>query len=92
MAIGVTSAAVGAAVYGSIVSSNNQTYTSYEVQPSSPGSTLLSNYQLQQVQCGPPGLVVIYGPDNSVICANPDNLVAAGNYNLNTETLSLTSQ
>ena len=92
MAIGVTSAAVSAAVYGSIVSSNNQTYTSYQVQPSSPGSTLLSNYQLQQVQCGPPGLVVIYGPDNSVICANPNNLVAAGNYDLNTETLSLTNQ
>jgi hypothetical protein len=92
MAIGVTSAAVSAAVYGSIVASNNVTYTSYQVQPSSPGSTLLSNYQLQQVQCGPPGLVVIYGPDNSVICANPNNLVAAGNYDLNTETLSLTSQ
>ena len=57
-----------------------------------PGATMLSNYQLQQVQCGPPGLVVIYGPNNSVICANPNNLVAAGNYDLNTETLSLTSQ
>ena len=86
MAIGVTSAAV----YGSIVA-NNQTYSSYQVQPSSPGATFLSNYQLTQVQCGPPGLVVVYGPSNSVICANPNNLVAAGTYQLNTETLSLTS-
>jgi hypothetical protein len=92
MAIGVTSAAVSAAIYGSIVASNNVTYTSYQVQPSSPGATLLANYQLQQVQCGPPGLVVIYGPNNSVICANPNNLVAAGNYDLNTETLSLSNQ
>ena len=89
-AIGVTSAAVSAAVYGSIVS-NNVTYTSYQVQPSSPGATFLSNYQLTQVQCGPPGLVVVYGPSNSLICANPNNLVAAGYYQLNTETLSLTS-
>ena len=91
LAIGVTSAAVGAAIYGSMVGPNNVTYTSYQVQPSSPGSTLLANYQLQQVQCGPPGLVVIYGPNNSVICANPNNLVAAGTYNLDTETLSLTN-
>ncbi|HEY6449945.1 MAG TPA: hypothetical protein VIX60_04630 [Candidatus Cybelea sp.] len=86
MAIGVTSAAV----YGSIVA-NNQTYSSYQIQPSSPGATFLSNYQLTQVQCGPPGLVVVYGPSDSVICANPNNLVAAGTYQLNTETLSLTS-
>jgi hypothetical protein len=33
--------------------------------------------------------VVVYGPENSVICANPNNLVGAGNYTLNTETLSL---
>src|SRR5580692_4124680 len=89
MAIGAASAAVGAAVYGSIVS-NNTTYTSYQVQPSSPGATFLSNYQLTQVQCGPPGLVVVYGPNNSVICANPNNTVSAGSYQLNTETLSLT--
>jgi filamentous hemagglutinin family protein len=43
------------------------------------------------VPCGPSGLVVVYGPENSVICANPNNLVAAGTYQLNTETLSLTS-
>jgi hypothetical protein len=89
-AIGVTSAAVGAAVYGSIVS-NNVTYTSYQVAPSSPGATFLSNYQLTQVQCGPPGLVVVYGPSNSVICANPNHLVSAGYYELDTQTLSITS-
>jgi hypothetical protein len=87
-AIGVASAAV----YGSIVNSTTHvTYTSYQVQQSSPGATLLSNYGLTQVQCGPPNLVVIYGPDNSVICANPNQLVAAGNYNLDTSTLSLTN-
>jgi hypothetical protein len=87
-AIGVTSAAV----YGAIVNSTTHvTYTSYQAQPSSPGATLLSNYQLTQVQCGPPNLVVIYGPNDSVICANPNQLVAAGNYNLDTSTLSLTN-
>lgn len=87
LAIGATSAAI----YGSIVSAN-QTYTSYQVQASSPGYTLLSNYHLQQTQCGPPNLVVVYGPNNSVICAVPNDVVAAGNYNLDTSTLSLTSQ
>jgi len=65
--------------------------TSYEVQPNSPGASLLSSYQLTQVQCGPQGLVVIYGPENSVICANPNHLVQAGEYELNSETLSLTN-
>ncbi|HTU82397.1 MAG TPA: hypothetical protein VMF61_09725, partial [Candidatus Acidoferrales bacterium] len=70
LAIGTASAAVGAAVYGSIVNSQTHTtYYSYQTQPGSPGATLLSNYQLQQTQCGPPNLVVIYGPENSVICA-----------------------
>jgi hypothetical protein len=88
MAIGVTSAAV----FGTIVNStNNVTYTSYQVQSSSPGATLLSNYQLTQVQCGPPNLVVIYGPNNSVICARPNQLVAAGQYNLDTATMSLSN-
>ncbi len=87
MAIGVTSAAV----YGAIVdTSDNVTYNSYEVQANTPGATFLSNYQLTQVQCGPSGLVRVYGPQDSVICANPNNMVAAGNYQLNTETLSLT--
>ncbi len=82
---------MGAAVYGSIVGASNVTYNSYQVQPNSPGSTFLSNYQLVQVACGPANLVVVYGPENSVICANPNNLVPAGNYQLNTETLTLTA-
>jgi hypothetical protein len=88
LAIGVTSAAV----FGAIVSANNEKVTSYQVQPNSPGATLLQNYQLQQVQCGPPGLVVIFGPNNSVICANPNNLVAPGNYGLDATQLTLVSQ
>ena len=43
MAIGVTSAAV----FGTIVA-NNQTYKSYQVQPSSPGAQVLNNYHLTQ--------------------------------------------
>ncbi len=87
-AIGVGSAAV----FGAIVNSTtHQTVTSYQVQPGSPGATMLSNYQLTQTQCGPPNLVVVYGPNDSVICAMPNNLVAAGNYNLDSSNLSLTS-
>lgn len=86
MAIGVTSAAV----FGTIVA-NNQTYQSYQVQPSSPGAQVLNNYHLTQTQCGPPNLVVIYGPNNSVICAFPNSTVSAGNYSLDTATLSLVS-
>jgi hypothetical protein len=92
LAIGANTAAVSAAVYGSIVASNNQTYTSYQVQPNSPGATLLANYQLTQVPCGPPDLVVIYGPDNSVICAAPNNLVSPGFYDLDPTQLSIVSQ
>ena len=86
-AIGVTSAAV----YGSIVA-NNTTYNSYQVQSESPGAKLLSSYGLTQTQCGPPNLVVIYGPNNSVICAHPNNLVSAGNYSIDTQTLTIVSQ
>jgi hypothetical protein len=86
-AVGATTAAV----MGSIAY-QNQTYTSYQVQQSSPGATLLSNYGLQQVQCGPPGLVVIYGPNNGIICANPNGRVAAGNYAVNENNLTLQSQ
>ncbi|MBV8282245.1 MAG: hypothetical protein JO347_09315 [Candidatus Eremiobacteraeota bacterium] len=88
MAIGVTSAAV----FGAIVNSSGQTVTSYQVQANSPGATLLTNYGLTQTQCGPPNLVVIYGPDNSVICAYPNQRVSAGSYTLDTSTLSLVSQ
>ena len=83
--------AATAAVMGSIYRSN-QTYTSYQVAPSSPGSTLLSNYGLQQTQCGSGNLVVIYGPNNGVICAYPNDRVAAGSYAVNADTLTLQSQ
>jgi hypothetical protein len=53
---------------------------------------LLSNYGLQQVPCGGGGLVVIYGPNFGVICARPNGRVAAGNYAVNTDTLTLQSQ
>jgi hypothetical protein len=86
-AVGVTSAAI----YGTIVA-NNTTYTSYQIQQDSPGAKLLQSYHLTQTPCGPPGLVVIYGPNNSVICADPNNLVSAGNYSVNSQTLTLTSQ
>ena len=86
-AVGATTAAV----MGSIAY-QNQTYTSYQVQQSSPGATLLSNYGLQQVQCGPLGLVVIYGPNNGLICANPNGRVASGNYAVNENNLTLQSQ
>jgi len=88
LAIGATSAAI----FGSIVAANNQKYTSYQVQPNSPGATLLSNYGLQQVQCGPSGLVNMYGPNDSVICANPNSNVEAGDYDIDSQTLSLVSR
>jgi hypothetical protein len=87
-AIGATSAAV----FGTIVAANNVTYTSYQVAQESPGAKLLSSYHLTQTPCGPPNLVVIYGPNNSVICAHPNNLVAAGNYSVNSQTLTIVSQ
>jgi hypothetical protein len=82
----------GIIVYGSIADYQTRViYPSYEVAASSPGAQLLANYGLQQTQCGPPNLVVIWGPDNSVICAFPNDLVAAGNYELDPETLTLQS-
>ncbi len=90
MAIGVTSAAVfGAIVHEDEETHQNVTYNSYEVQPNSPGATFLSSYSLTQVKCGPPNLVVVYGPENSVICANPNDKVPAGEYELSTDNLSL---
>jgi hypothetical protein len=86
-AIGAATAAAMGYVYYS-----NQRYTSYSVSAGSPGATLLSNYGLQQVPCGPPGLVVIYGPNLGIICANPNNLVAPGNYAVNVDNLTLQSQ
>ena len=87
-AIGATSAAV----YGSIVAANNATYNSYQVEQQSPGAKLLASYHLTQTQCGPPNLVVIYGPNNSVICAYPNSLISAGNYSVNPQTLTITSE
>ena len=81
-----------AALFGSIVDYQNQMiYPSYEVLPDSPGAQLLQNYGLQQTQCGPPNLVVIWGPDNSVICAFPNDLVAPGNYEMDPSTLTIVS-
>jgi hypothetical protein len=86
-AVGATTAAVMGSIYY-----NNQTYTSYHISAGSPGANLLSNYRLQQVPCGPSGLVVIYGPNFGVICANPNGLVAAGNYAVNVDNLTIQSQ
>jgi hypothetical protein len=66
-------------------------YPSYEAAPQSPGAELLQDYGLQQTDCGPPNLVVIWGPDKSVICAFPSDLVAPGNYVLDPDTLTLHS-
>ncbi len=86
-AVGAATAAVMGSIYY-----NNQRYNSYQVSAGSPGAQLLANYGLQQVPCGPPGLVVIYGPNNGVICANPNSLVAAGTYAVNENNLTLQSQ
>jgi hypothetical protein len=86
-AVGAATAAVMGSIYY-----NNQRYNSYQVSAGSPGAQLLSNYGLQQVPCGPPGLVVIYGPNNGVICANPNARVAAGTYAVNENNLTLQSQ
>ena len=84
--------ALTAAAWGSVVGPNNVTYTSYQVQPTSPGAKLLESYKLTQTPCGKPDLVVIYGPNKSVICAHPNDLVTAGNYSVNEKTLTLTSE
>jgi hypothetical protein len=85
MAIGVTSAAV----FGAIVDEEGDTYNSYTVQEGTPGATFLSTYNLTQVKCGPPGLVVVYGPENSVVCATPNEYVGEGQFRLDTVTLDL---
>jgi hypothetical protein len=85
-------ASTGVVLYGAFVDYSNQViYPSYEIEASSPGAQLLQNYNLQQTPCGPPNLVVIWGPGNSVICAYPNDLVAAGNYQLDPATLTLQS-
>jgi hypothetical protein len=80
-------------LFGSIIDYQDQAiYPSYQIEPSSPGAELLQNYGLQQTECGPPNLVVIWGPDNSVICAYPNDLVGAGNYELDPTTLTIVSR
>ncbi|HTZ55293.1 MAG TPA: hypothetical protein VMB20_09530 [Candidatus Acidoferrum sp.] len=64
---------------------------SYEVAQDSPGSKVLAAYGLTQTQCGPEGLVVIFGPENSVICAQANATVAAGEYQLDTTNLTIVS-
>jgi hypothetical protein len=81
-----------AILFGSIVDANNDVYQSYQVEPNSPGAQVLSDYGLQQTPCGPPNLVVMWGPDNSVICAFPNAMVAPGNYQIDPSTLTLVSQ
>lgn len=81
-----------ALTFGSIIDNQNQVfYWSYQITADSPGAELLQNYGLAQTQCGPPNLVVIWGPNNSVICAYPNNLVASGNYELDPTTLAIAS-
>ncbi len=84
-------AATTAEIMGSIIY-GNKTYPSYAVNAGSPGAILLSNYGLRQVACGPPGLVVIYGPNFGGVCAYPNGRVAAGSYAVNTSTLTLQSK
>jgi hypothetical protein len=82
----------GAPLFGSIVDYNDyQIFPSYQVGPSSPGAQLLVDYGLTQTECGPPNLVVVWGPNNSVICAYPNDLVSPGNYELDPATLTLQS-
>jgi hypothetical protein len=76
--------------YGSYTyTETHEEIKSYEVAPDSPGAKMLTNYGLTQTQCGPEGLVVIFGPENSVICAQPNATVAAGQYQLETTDLTL---
>jgi hypothetical protein len=79
----------GAVLFGMTADGQNQTYSSYEIQPDTPGAELLGDYQLQQTQCGPPNLVVIWGPDNSVVCAYPTDAVGPGNYQVDPSTFTL---
>jgi hypothetical protein len=80
----------GLGVYGYIDDSQDgYVYDSYLVQPDTPGADLLADYDLQQVECGPPGLVDIWGPDGSVICANANGEVAPGDYEVDPESFTL---
>jgi hypothetical protein len=79
-----------ALLFGSIIDDQNQLiYPSYQIQPDTPGADLLADYELQQTPCGPPNLVVIWGPDNSVICAIPNDTVGPGDYQVDPSTFTL---
>jgi hypothetical protein len=83
-------ALAGAVLFGAIVDDSAQIeYPSYQVEPDSPGAQALQSYGLQQTECGPPNLVVIWGPDNSVVCAVPNDPVAPGDYELDPSSLNL---
>jgi len=84
-------AGLPSAVYFGAIPEAQIVYPSYQVESDSPGAQLLQDYGLQQTSCGPPDLVVIWGPDNSVICALPNNNVGPGNYSVDPETFSLVS-
>jgi hypothetical protein len=84
--------ATGASLSGSIVDYDDyQIFPSYQIGPNSPGAQLLIDYGLTQTECGPPNLVVIWGPNESVVCAYPNDLVSPGNYELDPATLTLQS-
>jgi len=79
-----------ALLFGSVIDDQDQLiYPSYQIQPDTPGWDLLQDYELQQTPCGPPNLVVIWGPDNSVICAVPNDQVGPGNYQVDPSTFTL---
>jgi hypothetical protein len=79
-----------AALFGSLYY-DDETYPSYQVEADSPGAQLLANYQLTQVPCGQPNLVVIFGPNDSAICADPNDTVAPGQYQLDPSQLTIVS-
>lgn len=82
----------GIAAYGDYEDDQDQLdYPSYQVDPDTPGAELLADYNLQQTPCGPPNLVVIWGPDNSVICAVPNDSVGPGDYQVDPDTFTLVS-
>jgi hypothetical protein len=79
-----------ALLFGTIVDYQYQViYPSYQVQPLTPGAQLLQDYGLTQTPCGPPNLVVIWGPGDSVICAQPNSIVGPGNYDVDPTSLTL---
>ncbi len=63
----------------------------YQVAEGSPGAQLLANYDLSQTPCGPPDLVMLYGPNGGTICAYPNDEVPPGPYNISESTLTLTA-